>query len=186
MGQSTDAILFYGYCWMEETSRPWTIGADDVDEDDDRDEDEDDDDADDDEWEARYARGKSCLPPSTPFPERMVKPTRENGWNSTPKDYSPAEQAIINQHTAYWATKRAIVEAATCCVGTHCSGECPMPYVAVKVSETTASRGMHGGDHVTDRGSRLGHGTRSVLRGHGHQDRRQEGRLVAREQLELT
>jgi len=141
MGQSTDAILFYGYCWEDETSRPWTIGADDVNEDDGRDEDEDEDDAEDDEWEARYARGKGCLPPSTPFPERMVKPTRENGWSSTPKDYSPAEQAIIDQHTAYWDAKRTIVEAATCGVGTHCSGECPMPYVAVKASETIASRG---------------------------------------------
>ena len=29
MTVSTDAILFYGYCWDVETSRPWTIGHDD-------------------------------------------------------------------------------------------------------------------------------------------------------------
>ena len=131
MGQSTNAILFYGFCWTEETSRPWKIGIDD---------DADTDDSDDD-WETRYARTRGCVAPSTPFPERMVKPTRENGWSSTPKDYSPTEQAIIDQHTAYWKEKRTIVEAAACCVSTHCSGECPMPYVAVKVSETIASRG---------------------------------------------
>jgi hypothetical protein len=132
MGQSTNAILFYGYCWTEETSRPWEIGVDT--------ESDTDDDSDDD-WESRYALTKNCLPPSTPFPERTVTPTRENGWSSTPKDYSTAEQAIIDQHRAYWSAKRTIVEAALCCVGTHCSGECPMPYVAVKASETICRRG---------------------------------------------
>lgn len=135
MGTSTDAILFYGYCWDEETSRPWQIGGDTSDDEDDEDNDEKDD------WEARYARAKNCLPPSTPFPERTVTPTRENGWSSTPKDYSAAEQAIIDQHRAYWDAKRKLVDAAECCVGTHCSGECPMPYVAVKASCTISNRG---------------------------------------------
>lgn len=132
MAPSTNAILFYGYCWTEETSHPWKIGIDD---------DADTDDSDDDGWDARYARTRGCVAPSTPFPERMVKPTRENGWSSTPKDYSDAEQAIIDQHTAYWAAKQKIVEAAVCCVDTHCSGECPMPYVTVKASRTTSRRG---------------------------------------------
>lgn len=131
MGQSTNAILFYGYCWTEETSRPWKIGIDD---------DTDTDDSDDD-WESHYARSKGCLAPITPFPERMVKPTRENGWSSTPKDYSAAEQEIIDRHTAYWDAKRKIIKAAPCFVGTHCSGECPMPYVAVTTSETICHRG---------------------------------------------
>jgi len=122
MGTSTDAILFYGYCWDDETSRPWEIDPDD-------------------DWEGRYARTKGCLPPSTPFPARMVTPTRENGWNSTPTDYSAEEQAIIDQHTAYWAAKRKLVEEATCLIDTHCSGECPMPYVAVQASRTISNRG---------------------------------------------
>ncbi len=128
MGQSTDAILFYGYCWEEETSRPWTIGADD-------------DSRDSDDWETRLATVENCLPPSAQYPERQVTPTRENGWSSTPKDYSAAEQAIIDQHVAYWRKKREIAEASPCIVGTHCSGECPMPYVAVRVSQTIANRG---------------------------------------------
>ncbi len=136
MGQSTDAILFYGYCW-EESSRPWEIDSND--------------DSPDafrtrhsprrQDWEARYARTKGCLPPSTPFPARLVTPTRENGWNSTPTDYSAEEQAIVDQHMAYWEAKRKLVEAAMCCVNTHCSSECPMPYVAVKASQTTSWRG---------------------------------------------
>jgi len=135
MGTSTDAILFYGYCWDEETRYPWEIGTDEGAADDD------DDDNDDNDWEARYARTKGCLPPSDKFPERTVTPTRENGWTSTPKDYSAAERAIIKKHEAYWEKKRKIVEAAPCLVATHCSGECPMPYVAVKASHTICHRG---------------------------------------------
>jgi hypothetical protein len=124
MGQSTNAILFYGYCWDEEEACPWKIGRGDADEDD----------ADD--WEARYARTKGCVPPLAKFPDRVAA----DGY-STPKDYSAEEQAIIDQHTAYWDEKRGLAEAAVCCVDTHCSGECPMPYVAVKASQTTSWRG---------------------------------------------
>ena len=141
MGQSTNAILFYGYCWTEETSRPWTIGDDDDEDDEDVDNEDVVTDDSDDDWESRYARAKGCLAPSTPFPQRTVQPTRENFYSSTPKDYSTAEQAIIDQHTAYWQAKRKIVEAAGCSIETHCSGECPMPYVAVKASQTISRRG---------------------------------------------
>jgi hypothetical protein len=124
MGVSTNAILFYGYCWTKETSRPWEIGSDG-------------DAADtDDGWEERYARAKGCVPPRDKFPDRVAA----DGY-STPTDYSGAEQAIIDQHETYWGEQRKIVEAATCCIDTHCSGECPMPYVAVKVSRTIARRG---------------------------------------------
>jgi hypothetical protein len=47
MGVSTDAILFYGYVWDEETSAPWTIG---------KDGDGEYSDEDDEDWEKRYAR----------------------------------------------------------------------------------------------------------------------------------
>lgn len=49
MGTSTDAILFYGYCWDEETDRPWTIGR------------EDEDDHPDEDWMDRYARAKGLI-----------------------------------------------------------------------------------------------------------------------------
>lgn len=54
MGQSTDAILFYGYCWEDETSKPWEIGKDSEDEDDE-------------DWEDRYARLKGLKRPSRPW-----------------------------------------------------------------------------------------------------------------------
>lgn len=133
MGVSTNAILFYGYWWDEETQSPWEIGRDDK-VTDDSDDDEND-------WETRYALTKGCLPPSAPFPERTITPTRENGWNSTPKDYNVAEQSIIDQHSAYWEAKQKLVETATCLVDTHCSASCPMPYVAVRASVTNSRRG---------------------------------------------
>jgi hypothetical protein len=127
MGTSTDAILFYGYCWTEETSRPWKIGSNDDDDDDD--------------WETRYAATQGCLPPTAKFPARQVTPTAANNWSATPKDYTPSEQAIIDEHRAYWSRKQEIAKATPCEVGTHCSGECPMPYVAVSASRTLARRG---------------------------------------------
>jgi hypothetical protein len=131
MGVSTDAILFYGYCWDEEDARnPWEIGCGDEDED----EDEDD-------WEARYARAKGCLPPAQPYPERTVTPTQANGWESTPKNYSFNEKALIKQHETYWTAKDKIAKASPCLVDRHCSASCPMAYVAVKKSVTTSNRG---------------------------------------------
>jgi hypothetical protein len=132
MGVSTDAILFYGYCWDDEDMHnPWQSP----------DGDDEDDDGGDDGWEERYARAKGCLPPETPYPERTVTPTRENGWNSTPKDYSKAEQAIIDKHRAYWDAKGKIADASPCLVDRHCMASCPMAYVAVKKSVTTSNRG---------------------------------------------
>jgi hypothetical protein len=131
MGQSTDAILFYGFCWTEETNAPWNIGKDY----------DDHDDKDDGDWEKRFARLKGLKDPDRPFPNREVPRTRENGYDSTPKDYSAAEQAIIDEHRASWAAKRELVATSTVEVETHCSGECPMPLVAVKASKTKAWRG---------------------------------------------
>jgi hypothetical protein len=139
MTTSTNAILFYGYCWNVESSRPWEIDS--ANDNPDANEDADDEDDETKDWEGRYARTKGCLPPSTPFPARRVTPTRENGWNSTPTDYSDAEQTIVDRHIAYWDVKEKLVEAALCCVDTHCSDKHPMPYVAVKASRTISSRG---------------------------------------------
>lgn len=127
MHTSTDAVLFYGYCWDEKTRTPWNIGREE-------------DGADDADWKRRYARAKGCLPPSLPFPERTVPRTRENRWSSTPTDYSLAEQAIIDQHVAYWEEVERLAAASPCLVATHCSDAYPMPYVAVRASLTISRR----------------------------------------------
>ncbi|HEY6117005.1 MAG TPA: hypothetical protein VI172_13705 [Candidatus Dormibacteraeota bacterium] len=122
MGQSTDAILFYGYCWTEETSKPWTIGKDDGDDGDEG-------------WEDRWARVKGLTHPAERYPELRDRKT----W----KDREPtvAEAEVIEKYRAYWAAKKALTDAAGCVVDTHCSNECPMPLVAVKASTTRAWRG---------------------------------------------
>jgi hypothetical protein len=121
MGTSTDAILFYGYCWDEEGSL-W--------------EDEEVDD-----WEARYAVATGVPRPSQPYPSRQVPRTRENNYDGTPKDYTPEELAAKQEYHDFWAAKRKAVEKSGVEVGTHCSYECSMPYVCIKTSEITSHRG---------------------------------------------
>jgi hypothetical protein len=123
MTVSTDAILFYGYCWDEETHHPWTIGR------------EDDRDQDDENWENRYARVRGVDAPKALFPER----TDEHG--RPPKDYTAAEQAIVDAYLAYWDRKRELTGMSSCEIFTHCSNAFPMPYVCVKASRLHSSRG---------------------------------------------
>lgn len=114
MGQSTDGILFYGYCWDDEKASPWA-SEDGSGQDDDQD------------WEERYAAAKGIVAPVEEYPED--------------KDKSPEAEAIRRTFSNYWDAKREVVAASLCEVSSHCSGECPMPYVAVNSSKTTASRG---------------------------------------------
>lgn len=116
MGTSTDAILFYGYCWDEEwygDEPPWAG-----------------------DWEKAYAAARGVLSPRDAFPDRVGP-----DGHSRPTDYSPEEQAIIDQYSAYWRASREVVVAAPAIVADHCSDECRMKYVAIKASVTKASRG---------------------------------------------
>lgn len=129
MGTSTDAILFYGYCWTEETSKPWTIGKDEDEDEDEGDEDEDED------PEVRYAKAKGLVEPTGQYPETVDKHYKRR------TDFTPAEQAVIDEYSVYWDRQRELTKASGCEVGTHCSSECPMPYVAVKESVLKSWRG---------------------------------------------
>lgn len=113
MGQSTDAILFWGYCWDEERAAPW-LGEDEA--------------ADADvDWEERYAKIRGVIPPSADYPHN--------------NDKSEAAEVVRAAYSAFWGETREAVEASGCLVDSHCSGSCPMPYVAVAASRTKASRG---------------------------------------------
>lgn len=117
MSTSTDAILFYGYCWDDEWSgedMPEWAG----------------------DWEKAYAAARGVMAPRAALPERVGP-----DGHSRPTDYSPQEQAIIDQYSAYWKAQREVVAAAPALVDEHCSDECQMKYVAIKASVTTASRG---------------------------------------------
>jgi hypothetical protein len=111
MGQSTDAILFWGYCWDEERAWPW-----------------DDPGADEEETASeRYARLTGLKQPDNGYPMEI--------------DKSPEADAIRARHAEYWQAENEAWNAVRMEVGTHCHGECPMPYVAVGESHTLASRG---------------------------------------------
>lgn len=130
MTVSTDAIIFYGYAWDEETDAPWTIGADS-----DSNEDEDleaDSDADDQGWEERYAIRMGAKPPELPYPEKGYD------YQGT---YTPEEQAAIDAHKAFWDERRRLVDACPCKVDSHCSNDYKMPFVCIKDSYICNSRG---------------------------------------------
>ena len=125
MGQSTNAVMFYGYCWLDELRWPWDHGVEDNDEDDD-------------DWQKRYARlGHAIVPPAEPFPSRQ--------WSwSVPQEkriYPADEQAIVDKYTSYWARCREISNSLDISVDTHCSSDCPMPYVCIASTELTCYRG---------------------------------------------
>lgn len=128
MGQSTNAVLFYGYCWDEETSEPWNIGKDDEEEKDSTDDDED--------WETRYANLKGLKEPAEAYPERHATP-----FFSTPRNWTPEEQVIVDKYSAYWDAKTDLAESSGCEVDLHCHGDAPMPYVCIKKSQITTYRG---------------------------------------------
>lgn len=122
MGYYASGTLFWGYCWNEERSAPWTTsdeGESDVDLDDDSG------------WEARYARTRGCVPPSTQYPQR-------SGF--FPKDYSPDEQAIVAQYREYFTKKYEVASTSGCVVGSH-GYEGSIPFVAITTSVVRTSEG---------------------------------------------
>jgi hypothetical protein len=114
MGQSTDAVLFWGYCWDEEQSAPWEPLEDDAD-------------GAEETASERYARLTGVVAPHEDYPAEG--------------DRTPVAEAIRAKHATHWQAEGAAWKAARMVVDTHCSGECPMPYVAVEESRTLASRG---------------------------------------------
>lgn len=116
MGVSTDAILFYGYCWDEEWYGEEPAWAGD--------------------WETAYAAARGVIAPTATYPERVG-----SDGHLRPTDYSAEEQAIIDQYSAYWKAQREVVTASSALVGEHCSNECRMTFVAIRASVTKAHRG---------------------------------------------
>ena len=110
MGQSTNAILFYGYCWDEEAQHAWELHPD-YDRDLAEEQKLDDEDA-----EERYVRLK-------------------RGLNK------PAGEYDEKLYGGYLEAKHKLLEKLNVEHDTHCSGGCPMPYVAIKSSVVTAWRG---------------------------------------------
>jgi len=70
-------------------------------------------------WETTYVGKKGVLPP--------------------PVEYDTDEHKA--QHRTFWSARSALVTAEPCTIGTHCSSECPMPFVCIRASKTRARRG---------------------------------------------
>jgi hypothetical protein len=112
MGQSTDAMVFYGYCWPDEDTEFDT-------------------DLDEvvkailasrghaDPWDAHYVGPK-------PFDAYKA-------WAATQEGAAEVE--------SYRALKAAVEQELGVDWGSHCSGECSMPYLFIRDTEITANRG---------------------------------------------
>jgi len=112
MSVSTNAILFYGYCWDDEAEHPWPDGEGEV-----LDEDEDDN------WEDRYARARGCLPPDAEASARehkkyetakkkLVAASRcrvdTHCMTSCPMPYVAVEASVTISHRGYPSTVTSI------------------------------------------------------------------------------
>jgi hypothetical protein len=113
VGQSTDAILFYGYCWDDQATL-WLDGQEGGD-------------GEAEDAEDRYARLIGIQRPAAEHP--------------ADDDDSVAAQGVKAEFRVYWDKKREACKAAGVVAGEHCSNVHPIPYVAVSESKVRATRG---------------------------------------------
>lgn len=123
MGQSTDAILFYGYCWDDEIE---LFPGDDEDDDPD-------------EWQKIVLRKRGVANPWDAYPENMINAIADyHARRKAGEEWVAENRAAID---AWYASQKAVESEYGIEVNTHCSGECSMPYVAITGSILTANRG---------------------------------------------
>lgn len=118
MSVSTNAVLFYGYCWDEEDLE--LVDGD---------------------WEETVLKKRGVVNPWDAMPKELDeylpgetisgKRAREEAWTN-------AHRSEIDE---WYAAKQKVREEFDVDISHHCSGECSMPYVAVKEVGVTASRG---------------------------------------------
>lgn len=124
MGQSTDAILFYGYCWSDED----TIFEFDNE----------------DEWYEVLAVRRGADNPwafykeSGAETEHMLLPYAQQ---SVAYEAWKVEVGFDSLYETWKATTDAIKVEFNVEIGTHCSCDYPMPYIAIPSTETRAYRG---------------------------------------------
>lgn len=123
MGVSTDAILFYGYVWKEEQDLLERVKGR----------------KEDDEWPDILLRRRGIRNPWDGYPNAEIRAIRnyeEQRWRG---------DAWMTEHRAEldaWdAQKQAVEKEFGVDIGTHCSGECSMPFVHIVEAGTSARRG---------------------------------------------
>jgi hypothetical protein len=115
MGTSTNAILFYGYCWDEETELIEGGG----------------------EWVNVIAKQRGVTNPW----DKYVEPDQKLSYHERERITKAWRDANRAELDAMYAAKRAIEKEYNCEIGYHCSGEYSMPYVAIAACGITAYRG---------------------------------------------
>lgn len=125
MGQSTDAILFYGYCWDDEAEL-WDRGRYD-------------------EWPVVVAKRRGITSPWDFYRDSGVEAEhRALPYASQDAAYESwsAEVGFEAMLTEWKAALNAIkAEHPNVSVGSHCSCDCPMPYISITDTEQTAWSG---------------------------------------------
>lgn len=116
MGQSTDAVIFYGYCWDDECD---LFDDPEV------------------EWPEIIAIERGHKNPWKFFPPEIEKLPYEQKEIAS-KQWCDENRQIID---GWYAIKKKIEKEFGVDIGSHCSGECSIPYVHIPESEITAHRG---------------------------------------------
>lgn len=129
MGVSTDAILFYGYCWHEEGASIYgERGESDADDDDDGDR----------YWPERVLANRGVKNPYDDFPKEIEAIRNYDEKRRKGDEWFAANRPSLD---AWYKAKRDVEIEFGCSIGQHCSGDYPMPYVFVNASITRAARG---------------------------------------------
>jgi hypothetical protein len=120
MGQSTNAILFYGYCWHEELEL-WE-GSD----------------GGEDEWAERVTKRRGATDPWKDYPNAEMTLLPYEDQRRAGDAWVAANRAALDK----WREDvEKVREEFGVDIAWHCSCDCPMPYVFVVGTETTARRG---------------------------------------------
>ncbi len=123
MGVSTNAVIFYGYCWEDE-GIDLLEGHGDI-----RGERP--------EWPEIVLRKRGGVNPWDAYPKEIEKlPYKE-------RELCSAEWIAVNrrQIDEWYAAKQAVEAEFGCDIEQHCSGDCPMPFITITGSGTMARRG---------------------------------------------
>jgi len=126
MGQSTNAILFYGYCWDDE-------GYSLLDESED-------------EWDEIVARREGHTSPWDLYRDSGAEAEHESlPYAERDAAYKAWKQTVrFDSLYKIWTSTRDDIKArfGGVNISSHCSCDYPMPYIYIERSKTTASRGF--------------------------------------------
>lgn len=146
MGQSTDAHLFYGYCWSEEGTELFRgdcilYPGDNPDDCTEHDHEE----VDDGEWTEVVLARRGIFSPWTKIPADLNSYDSSSTRYSSYKEQQELSNAWTVEHRAeidsYYQAKKDVEEEYGVAISSHCSCDYPMPYIHVKGTEQQAWRG---------------------------------------------